>query len=230
MSELYEYTIFMTCPAELTASINGSGSFSQTCEYVLVEDQNQVSVSMTGPLSEAEQTTLENYVMNYTCSAAPSETEEDQSPPGETDPNTGETVSYAEMCFMFAESQITNNDWVQIGHASDTYSGYIMPENGTITRVTAHVESQNKTGKKSIDLYINDTKYDDFITFGGLDTEQSDDDYEGDDDGWYSNQHRIRNNLNINFNVGDKIRLRGAMSSSYKLYDTCIAIWYKWRI
>ena len=229
MSEIYEYTIRMTCPAELTSSINASGQFSQTCEYVLVEDQDQVTVSMTGPLTEAEQTILEQLVMNYTCSVQPTRDEEEEAPPGETDHSIGESVSYAEMCFTFAESAVHDNDWIQVGHASDSDSGFIMPANGIITRVTAHVEGQFGTGKKSIDLYINDTKHDDFLTFGGTDTRQSEHDYDGDGK-WYANQTRIRNGLNIPFNVGDKIRLRGAMSKQYKLNDTSIAIWYKWRI
>ncbi len=237
MSTLYEYTKLDVCPSALTTELNLSGNFSVLCEYVLIEDRDQVTISMVGPLTSPEEVILESMVMAHICAPRPSEEEEEEHPPGDQS-SDGVVISYAEMCVTYAERDIKNNDWIQIGAVTDSDSGVIMPESGIITRASAHVENQ-KTGNKAIDLYIDDTKYDDFLTFGDASTEQSDLDYDNggsaghgssDDNNFLANQVRIRNDLNILFNAGEKIRLRGAMTNSMKMYDTVITIWYKWRV
>lgn len=231
----YDFTYNLLCPSDFAETVNQSG-FSHICEYVLVEDGDQVRIAMSGSLSESEESQLENLLLNYTCPIRIIETPQIS---GEKNLITGNFESFAEMCFYISEANVSNNDWIQLGGATDSDSGIVMPENGIITRVTGHVESQKGNAKKSVDLYINNDRIDDFITFGDPSTSQSPYDYEGDNssdpwddngDGQYRNQRRVRNNLNIPFNAGDLIRLRGAMSNSNRLEDTCITIWYKWRI
>jgi len=231
MSTLYNFVKLDVCPPQLTTEINAAG-LSQVCEYVLIENADQVTVSMVGPLAPAEITTLGVLVTNHTCNAPViTPTQEALLPPGEPDSTrNNEVLSYAEMSFFFAESSVSNKDWIQIGHASDSDSGHIFPYPATITRVSAHVESQEGSGPKAIDMYINNVVINDVLTFGGPATQQSSDDDDGDSNNNYYDQHRIRNDLNIQVNTGEKVRMRGAMSSGQKLKDTVVDVWYKWRI
>lgn len=234
MAEVYEFTRLGVCPAELTDEINDS-SISIACLAVTVDDLDQVTVIMADVIpTQAEETQLESIVMNHVCDG-----NEQSEVPGEDDPGVGGTVSFAEMSLVYSESQLTNNDWIQIGAASDSDSGVLMPLDGVITKATAHVEHINKATNVSwVDLYINNNKHNNrFIEFGPnstasnpLDTTHSfggrNDD---DDDNDISNQRRFKIDINIPFNAGDKIRFRTQTPNGSKLYDTVLTVWYKWR-
>lgn len=68
MSELYDFVRLDVCLPDLQAQINNSGFFDPiVCEYILVEDGDQVTVSMSAALSEAQETQLETLVDNHVC-------------------------------------------------------------------------------------------------------------------------------------------------------------------
>jgi hypothetical protein len=220
MSVIYNFVKLGVCPGILTTEINDSGDFSVLCEYVLIEGLDQVQISMASSVISAD---LLDILDEHDCVLP-----EEPSDLGVEIVN-GNLVSYSEMSMTFMESQVNNNDWVQIGHANDSISGHVMPDKGIITRVVGHCEAQNGYGEKHIDMYINNTKYDAFIKFGPSSTIINPHDNSG--SGYrYDDQWRIENGLSIPFEVCDKIRMRGAMSNSYRLYDTIITVWYKWRL
>lgn len=113
--------------------------------------------------------------------------------------------------YLWAESAIGNNDWLQIQHASDANSGYIMPFNGTIVSIQMHCENTNNN-TKDINLYIGNTNQGSIGQFTGS-----------------SEQIYTNTALDINVSVGDKIRLRGAPGQG-TINDTNVQLRIKWRV
>jgi len=114
---------------------------------------------------------------------------------------------------MWAESELSDNDWVQIGHASDADSGYVMPYDGTIIRVTGNCENV-KSSTCDIDLYINSIDSGSLLQFSS---------------GSNNEQNIVHTDKNIDFSAGDKLRLRADRVSGENLKDTLVEIWVKWR-
>ena len=123
----------------------------------------------------------------------------------------GKTLSSETQILYFAEAAIGNNDWIQVQHASDADSGYIMPFNGTIVSVVAQCENTNGN-TKDINLYINATNQGSIGQFTGL-----------------GEQSFTNTSLNIDVAAGDKIRLRGAPGQG-TIQDTNIQVRIKWRL
>ncbi len=119
-------------------------------------------------------------------------------------------LSVETTAIMWSENRIGNNDWIQIGSAVDSKTGYVVPMNATITKVTAHT-ADNKGHTKNLNLYINGINNGALVAFTGLAGEDM-----------YSN---ILENIDVN--QGDKLRLRGATGG--RIEDTVITIWLKWR-
>lgn len=110
---------------------------------------------------------------------------------------------------VFSENRIGNNDWVQVGNATDALSGYIVPMNATIVR--ASMTTSNANGNtKSIDLYIDGVNNGALLSVTGA-GEQTDRD----------------NLLNIDVAQDAKLRLRGGTGGNIE--DTVITIWFKYR-
>jgi hypothetical protein len=226
MSETYEFTRTGVCPSDLTHDINEDNRITVNCLAVTVNDIDNVAVIMASPLNESQQTILESIVIAHVCEGEP------PGEPGDVDPITGVNVSFAEMTLLFSESQLTDHDWVQIGQANDSDSGYVMPANGVITRVTGQVEKIEKGDvPKSISLFIDNVEHPNLLQFGPNSTRTNDLDtfhnFNGDDDVY--NQRRIKNDLNIQFNAGQKLRLRANTENGSKLNDTVLTVWFKWR-
>ncbi len=59
------------------------------------------------------------------------------------DATRAKTLSSETQVLYFAESVVSNSDWMQIQHATDADSGYVMPFNGTIVSVAMHCENTN---------------------------------------------------------------------------------------
>ena len=70
------------------------------------------------------------------------------------DATRGKTLSISLNNYLYAEAALGNNDFVQIGTASDANSGYVMPFQGTIVGVTLHCEN-TQGNTKPLDLYVN---------------------------------------------------------------------------
>lgn len=121
------------------------------------------------------------------------------------------TLSVETTNVRWAEANVSNNDWIQFGHASDADSGFILPHNGTIVRVVGHCE--NTVGNsKNINLYIDGTNNGSIGQFVGA-----------------GEQNFVNNALNIDVNSGQKLRMRGAPASG-TIRDTSIILWIRWRV
>jgi len=119
-------------------------------------------------------------------------------------------LSIGDTSVTWAENRVGNNDWLQIGSAVDAKSGYIVPLNATIVKVTAHTEN-NKGHTKPILLYVNGALNSTIGTFNGVAGEDTFEDV----------------TVDINVAAGDKLRLRGGTGG--RIEDTVITLWIKWR-
>jgi hypothetical protein len=118
-------------------------------------------------------------------------------------------LSSESMTLVYSENKINNMDWVQIGGASDSDSGYIMPFDGTVIRATAHCENA-KGNTFNFHLYKNTASMGSIFEISGSDE-----------------QTASALDLDIDFDAGDKLRLRGIGDGNIE--DTVIVVWIKWR-
>ncbi len=119
-------------------------------------------------------------------------------------------LSVGDTSVTWSENRINNNDWFQIGAAVDAKSGYILPLNATIVKVTAHT-ADNKGNTKPILLYIDGALNSTIGTFAGIAGEDQ----------------FVDATLNIDVLQGQKLRLRGGTGG--KIEDTVVTVWLKWR-
>lgn len=132
----------------------------------------------------------------------------------EDDTRSDKVLSVESNTFNWNESTVSNNDWLQPGSVNDSDSGYIMPYDGTVVRVTAHTEDANGN-TKGIKLYVGNSN----STAGGtVVTTLS----------GASQASDTNSDVDIDFSAGDKIRLRGD-SSGGTIQDTVATVWVKWR-
>ena len=110
----------------------------------------------------------------------------------------------------WSEPAVSNNDWIQIGGATDTDVGYIMPYDGTIIRATLHTSyGPGASNTMNIELWINSSNNGAILSVTGTGQQQNE-----------------NTNLNLDFSAGDKIRLKGDGDS---IGDTIASVWVKWR-
>ena len=125
----------------------------------------------------------------------------------------GKTLSVAETAFQWSEAVLSNNDWLNIGTAVDSDSGFLMPHNATLVKVTAHCENNNGA-TKDIDLYLNDNAAKTLTlgTFTGAAGQKT-----------FSSV-----TVNQDVTAGDRIKLRAGPSGG-NIQDTVVTVWVKWR-
>ena len=129
-----------------------------------------------------------------------------------TDPTRGDkllTVDSTQL--LFADDSLSNLEWVEIGDANNTDSGYIMRHNGTVVGVTGHCEDLNGF-TQTIDLFINAAVASTIGTFTTAST-----------------QAQFNNDLNVDFSVNDRLRMRAGASAAGSIDDTVLSLWIKWR-
>lgn len=123
-------------------------------------------------------------------------------------------LSVAEFSLVWSENRVGNNDWLEIANAVDSTTGYIMPMDATIVRITAHT-ADDKNISKTIDLYVDgalDTAG--AVTFTAVNGENSFTDPA----------------FNVDVDAGQKIRIRGGTSPAGNIQDVVVTIWVKWRV
>jgi len=111
--------------------------------------------------------------------------------------------------FMWSENALSNNDWIEIAGARDADSGYIMPLDGTIVMATAHCENAQEAS--TINIY-NGASTTPVAAAGSFVVSP--------------NAQFVNTTLNVDFNQGDRIRLRNVGGN---LRDTAVSIFVKWR-
>ena len=126
-----------------------------------------------------------------------------------TDSVRGFDVSVETCTFTFAESSVSTYEWMKIGRATDSDSGFVMPNNGVIVGVSAHCEN-GKNREQYFDLYVDnsDTRLFQFPSGSG--------NVEVDD-----------MTKTIPFSKGQKLRVRAGNEGS--IDDTVINLFVKWR-
>jgi hypothetical protein len=124
----------------------------------------------------------------------------------------GKVLSVATHTYQWDETSLSDDDWIQIGSATDTNSGHIVPYNGTIVGATYQCEDDNGNTKE-LDLYINGSLNGTLFTTNGSN----------------GDQYGIDNSLNINVNAGDKLRMRAGTTGG-NINDTIVVLYIKWRV
>ena len=115
--------------------------------------------------------------------------------------------------FTWSENEVSNNDWLNVGGASDADLGYIIPLNATVVKATAHT-ADNNGNTKDIDLYIDDVLSTSAImSFTGSPSGQEED---------------SDVTLNIDVTADEKLSLRGSSGCSI-ISDVVVTLWLKWR-
>ena len=120
-------------------------------------------------------------------------------------------LSVESTAFKWAENQIGNNDWLMIADANDADTGYIVPLDSTVVKMTAHTEHNNGNAK-NIHLYVDGVDQGAVVNFAGAAGQDTDVDV----------------TLNIDVNAGQKLRLRGDATGG-SIQDTVIVLWTKFR-
>ena len=123
----------------------------------------------------------------------------------------GKILTTSQMNFLWTEASVANNEWIDIGTSNGANSGHIMIHDGTITNFALVVNKQN--GKTSnYHVYVNGVDQGVFSSVNGTGT-QSD-----------------FGALDIDFNQGDKIRIRSANGSGgSNPTDLVISLYVRWR-
>ena len=127
------------------------------------------------------------------------------------DHTRAKVLSVETATYIYSEAAVGNNDWIEVGRASDADVGFIMPFDGTIVGVQAFCENDNGVAK-GINLYINAALNSSLGSFPGTGTNVSFSD----------------NTIDVDVTAGDRIRLRGENAGGV-IQDTVITLRIKWR-
>ena len=120
-------------------------------------------------------------------------------------------LSVAETNMLFSDNKVNDQDWLRIGQASDADSGYIAQFDGTLVYASAHCENTDGNSKE-IHFYIDGT---DSATLGTL---------TGGANATFNNT-----TLNVDFDQGDRLRLRAFDGSGDDINDVVVLLTIKWR-
>lgn len=120
-------------------------------------------------------------------------------------------LSVGEQVFIFAENQLSNLDWIRVANANDADSGFVADFNGTIVNISAHCENTG-ANSKDIRLFI------DAVDSGVLGTLSGG-----------ANATVNDTTLDIDFNQGQRVRLRADDGIAGNIQDTIVKLTVKWR-
>jgi len=120
-------------------------------------------------------------------------------------------LSVGEQALQWSEKKLGNQDWIDIGDASDADTGWIADFDGTIVYASGHCEN-TKGNSKDIRIYVNAI---DTVLAGTL----------------IGGANVTFNNttLNTNFIQGDRLRLRAINGAGGNIEDSTIKLTVKWR-
>ena len=124
---------------------------------------------------------------------------------------TNKILSVAEQNLAFSENRLNDLDWINVGTAVDSDSGYIMDFDGTVVFATGHCENTNAFSK-NIHLFINGVDNGSLGTLSGG-----------------ANATFINTTINLDFSQGDRIRLQAQDGISGIIEDTVVKVSVKWR-
>lgn len=120
-------------------------------------------------------------------------------------------LSVTDHPIMFANNALDDDEWMDIGDASNTDVGYVADLDGTIVMATGQCEDANGNSKE-IHVFVNGTDEGSVGTLSGGDNVQF-----------------VTTTLDIDFDQGDKIRLQAQNGSGGDIDDTVVKLTLKWR-
>ena len=125
---------------------------------------------------------------------------------------SNKVLSVETQTFVWSDNKVSDLDWLRMGSASDSTSGHIMPLDGTIVGASAHVEDTDSS-TFDFDVYIDGVDSGAVVSVASG-TDQTDTDP----------------TLNIDFNAGQKLRIRAdETSGGGQMGDTVVTLFVKWR-
>lgn len=125
------------------------------------------------------------------------------------DPNRTKTLSTSIVNYYWSESQVSNNEWMEIGSSTTIGTGYVMPFDGTVVGMTIHCDNSGNS-TKDMSLYVNNSNNGTVATVtGGADVSFVD------------------MTLDMDFLQGDKIRIKAGAGGP--IQDVVINILVRWR-
>ncbi len=128
-----------------------------------------------------------------------------------TDTTRGDKrLSVSEQTIMFSANKLRDLEWMNIGNAVSAKSSYVADFNGTVVYISGHCE-ETFAEDKDLHLYVNE------INLGYVGTLSGG-----------TNAILIANTLDLDFNKGDRLRLR-AVGGTETIEDTVVKITIKWR-
>ena len=215
MPAKFEVRNFTTsCPGELMQSINSNVSITQSCLEIVTRGKKTFFI-FDGSLSNDEKTELNSMLSSWACPSVSASSitgiDNVQSEPMSFsyDSVREKYLSNETSTFIYSENKIANMDWINIGGATNAESGIIMPYKGTVIRATGNCRNvANRTAH--IHLFINTLSIGSILSFSGTGAQNS-----------------SSLNLNVDFDAGDRIRVRGITTGNTN--DVVIALWIKWR-
>jgi len=130
-----------------------------------------------------------------------------------TDADRSKVLSVESQTFIFSDNSVDDNDWIDVGGASDALTGFIMPLDATIVMASAHTEDANGN-TFNIDVYI-----DQVLGSAGIVTLAGAAEAEDTDP-----------TLSIDVDAGEKINIRADRTAgSSKMGDTVVVLTVRWR-
>ena len=124
---------------------------------------------------------------------------------------TNKILSISENPVAFTNNKLNNNEWLRIGNSNHASSAYIAEFDGTVTFASGHCQ-RVRDNDKDIHLIVNDT---DMGSIGSLTGTLAD--------------NFINTSIDVDFNQGDRIRLRAKDGNAGQIEDTIVKIILKWR-
>lgn len=128
-----------------------------------------------------------------------------------TDTNRNKVLSVETQNILWSENRLSSTEWVGLSRAVDKLSGWVAVNNCTIVGYMGHTSEAGNT-TKPIDLYIDDVKWGTLFSFAGSSTED----------------YQINNDISIDVNAGQKIRLK--CGGGPTIQDTVIELRIKWKL
>ena len=120
-------------------------------------------------------------------------------------------LSVTDHPLLFADNDLSDLEWMEIGDANNADSSYVADLDGTVVMATGHCEDTGGNSKE-IHLYINGV---DSVTLGTL---------SGGANATFTNT-----TINVNFTQGQRIRARAHNGSGGEIDDTVVKVTLKWR-
>ncbi len=126
------------------------------------------------------------------------------------DTTRSKVLSVAESVYTYQMNSLNNQSWVLPNTSLNSTSGYVMPYDGTIVRLTAYIGATNNNSM-ALAVYVNSTEYTGQLTTGK------------------TGSSFVNSAVNLDFSAGNLLRLQSIISSGGNVQYVTIGMTVKWR-